>query len=332
MHLCGGGAIAELEQKLRRHYSMDYALCVSSAGLGLLACALAMGLKKAEFVTTPYTYGASLGGWLFLGNKPVFADVDPHTLTVDGESIRRVVGPKTKALLAVDIYGVPADTVALRKVADELGLWYIADAAQSLGASRQGLPASGLADALVVSFTTGKSVFAGEGGAVLTNNADLYQKMVWYTQHPFRQRSELGLSLDNEFAINARIHPLAAVWANATFDLSLEKLKSHQRACFKVIDALNAIRLTEPIHFAEEGVKPSFFRLTAAWKNGQARPDQLVRALRNRHHHVALQDPPVRLVHRQPAFLTQYGACLKTKIDCPQADSQSRHRFSLTAL
>jgi perosamine synthetase len=146
--LVGSGAVAELEAKLRQHHGMRYALCVSSATSGLLAVALALNLRCAEFITTPYTYGASLAGWLILGNRPVFADIDAQTLTLAPEAVPRCTTPRTKAILAVDIFGNPADMHALRRVADEHGLWYVADAAQSLGARRDGLPASSLAEKL----------------------------------------------------------------------------------------------------------------------------------------------------------------------------------------
>jgi dTDP-4-amino-4,6-dideoxygalactose transaminase len=328
IHLCGTGAVAELEDKLKRHYGMRHALCVSNGSTGLLAIALALGLEDAEFVTTPYTYGATVAGWLLLGNKPVFADIDPYTLTLDPEAVRCTIRPKTQAILAVDIYGVPADQVALRRVADEHGLWYIADAAQSLGAVRDGLPASALADALVVSFTTGKSVFAGEGGAVLTNNTDLYEKLLWYTQHPARQRRELGLHLSNEVALNSRIHPLAAIWASAAFEESLRKLRCHQRECFKLIDVLNALGWTEPIEFTSRGLHPTFFRLTAAWKDQPAESD-LLQELRNRGIRVSLASPPVRLLYQQPAFLARYRRRFRMPAPCHQAEHQARQRFCL---
>src|SRR5436190_7634341 len=81
-----------------------------------------------------YTYGASLSGWLLLGNRPVFADIEADTLLLDPGSVRTQITPRTRAILAVDIFGVPSDSAALRRIADEHGLWYVAHAAQSLGA------------------------------------------------------------------------------------------------------------------------------------------------------------------------------------------------------
>src|SRR2546427_10420526 len=82
-HFYGTGAIAELETRLRNFYGVRHALCVSNATVGLLAIGKALGLSRDEFVTTPYTYGASVAGLLWLDNRPVFADVESDTLALD---------------------------------------------------------------------------------------------------------------------------------------------------------------------------------------------------------------------------------------------------------
>ena len=331
VQLTGVGAVAELERKLREHYGMRYALCVSSATTGLLAVALALGLRKTDFLTTPYTYGASLAGWLLLGNRPIFADIEAETLVIDAGSARRRITRRTKAILAVDIFGVPCDAAALRKVADEHGLWYVADAAQSFGARRDGHPASALADALVLSFTVGKTLSAGEGGAVLTNHSDLYEKLVWWTQHPHRQHRDLGLSLDNEFALNGRIHPWAARTALSTLTTSLEEVRARQRECFEILDVLNATGLTEPVRFRKSNIEPAFFRLTAAWK-GAPRPDVLQALLQRRGFAGELLPAPVRLIYRQAAFLSQYGRRMPRAPRCPVAARQALRRFAVRDL
>jgi len=327
-HLAGAGPVADLEARLCHHYGMRYALCVSNATTGLLAVALALNLRRAEFITTPYTYGASLAGWLMLGNRPVFADIDAQTLTLAPEAVLRSLTPQTRAILAVDIFGNPADMRALRRIADRHGLWYIADAAQSLGARRDGLPASSMADALVVSFTIGKTLCAGEGGAILTNHSTLYEKLVWYTQHPARQRRDLGLGLDNEFGLNGRIHPLAAAWAATEFDKALVRLRERQQRCFELIEALNATALTEPIEFHRQNIEPSFARFTAAWR-GKADEVRLRRVLATAGYRVEIVPVPVRLIYRQPAFLAQYGRRLRAQLHCPLAERQAELRLCL---
>jgi len=325
-HLCGTGPVEKLEARLRAHYGKRHALCVTNATNGLLALAIALGLGGDAFVTTPLTYGATLSGWLHEDNRPVFADVDPQTLTLDPEAAGRQITPETTAILSVDLFGVPADDRALRRVADEHGLWYVSDAAQSLGAEREGRPASQHADALVVSFTAGKTLFAGEGAAIMTDNTDLYEKLVWHTQHPHRQKRDLRLSLGNEFSLNMRMHPLAAVWANAAWDEALQRLEERRSRCFELLGVLNETGLVEEIAFEEQGIHPSFFRTTATWK-GKAREEDLLAELRASGMEARVEPASLQPIYRQAAYRAQYDAVQGP--NCPVAEKQATRRFCL---
>lgn len=330
IHLVGTGEVAELETKLANHYGMKHALCVSNATTGLLALAIALDLKGKDFVTTPFTYGASIASFLLVGAKPIFADIDSSTLTLCSKSVKERLTSKTKMILTVDIFGHPSDSEALRAIADEKGLWLIADCAQSLGARRAGRASNHLADALVVSFTVGKLVFGGgEGGAVVTDNTELYQKLIWLSQHPYRQQKELGLAFFNEFAFNGRIHPVAAIWANTGFDSSLAELKKHQEFCFKLINRLNEIGLTIPVEFDSQQIEPTFFRLTAEWKNTPA-PKLLERELAANGFNLLVTNNPVELLYQQNAFVAQYPSLAKKANKCLQAERQAERRFCLT--
>jgi perosamine synthetase len=303
LHLSGTGAIAALEDKLARHYGKKYALCCSNATTALLAIALALDLKQEQFITTPLTYGGTLAGWLLLGNQPLFAGVEPVTYTLDPMAVRNAITPQVKAILAVDLFGNPCDMQGLRDIADEFGIWYIADAAQSLGACRDRLPASSLADAIVVSFTVGKSLCAGEGGAIITDNADLYQKLVWFTQHPYRQYRDLGL--ENQFGLNGRMHPLAAAIANATFEQAMQDLQVYQSHCLAIAVALNEIGLTEMMPHSLD-YQSTFFNLVATWRD-RSEPELLLRELGDRG--FALEILPLSLcpIPQQAAYVAQYG-------------------------
>lgn len=329
-HLWGGGAVGALEEKLCRYYGVKHAVCVSNATTGLLIVALALDLKGDEFITSPYSYGATISGWLLAGNRPVFVDVERDTLGLNPAAVERAITKHTKAILATDIFGVPAATLSLRAVAEQYGLFYIADAAQSFGAYRAGLPAGSQAHALVLSFTVGKPLCAAEGGAILTDDDALYRKLIWHSQHPQRQERELGFRLTNEFALNGRIHPLAAAWANASFEISLELLRDKQRQCFALIELLNQSGLVEPITFAEQAILPSFFRLTATWKT--AADDECLRAqLIEAGWNVTFTPPPVTLIYKQAAFLAQYPNQFCVPTPCAIAEAQAARRFCITA-
>jgi perosamine synthetase len=328
IHLVGSGEVTQLEIKLADHYGMKHALCVSNATTGLMALGLALELRDKEFVTTPFTYGASVAGFLLLGSKPVFADIEKQTLTLSPQSVEERITPKTKMILAVDVFGNPSDCEALRRIADEHGLWLIADCSQSLGARRDGHPSNYLADALVVSFTVGKPLFGGEGGAVVTDNTELFEKLVWMTQHPYRQQKELGLANFNEFALNARIHPVAAIWANSTFESSMELLEGRRASFFKLIETLKSIELTTKIDFARKGIEPTFFRFSAEWQKNPS-PDLLEHELSERGLCFSVGENPVELLYRQNAFVAQYPSLARATNPCPEAERQAKRRFCL---
>jgi perosamine synthetase len=326
-HQLGTGAVGELERKLKQYTGMRHALLVSNATTGLLLLALALGLRRAHFVTTPYTWAGSLV-WMYLGCRISFADADPSTLTLDPDSVRRCIAPRTKILLSVDMDGVPADDDALRRIADEHGLFYIYDGAQSLGARRNGRPAGTRAHALVLSFTHRKTLDLGEGGAVLTDDPNLYDRLIFYGQHPLRQKREFGLEAFNESALNARIHPLAALWGAQAFEWAMEKLNAYQQYCRRLIAELNATGLTVPVEFEERGIEPTYHRLTVAWK-GKPQYQALLERL-NERWRVKLQPHPGCPVYRQPAFVRLFERKIDA-YDCPVVERELARRFIVHA-
>jgi perosamine synthetase len=305
-HLTGTAAVAEVEQKLRSWYGATCALCVSNATDALRAIALAIELKNVEFITTPLTWGGSIAEWLELGNHPRFARVDPLTLTLSPRGVRDAITAKTKAILAVDMFGNPADMLCLREIADEHDLWLIADASQSIGAKRDGLPASAAADAVVLSFGTGKGVEAGDGGAVITNNRSLYEKIVWVTQHPSRQRLALGIDLENEFAFNSRMNPWTAIWLAATFDEQLANVRRQQAAITRYLSTAKMSRLVTTA-IVDPSLEPSFQRVVGRWRNGRRHTDELLRLLDGDGWRAALEPLERRLLFNQPSFAAQYA-------------------------
>jgi dTDP-4-amino-4,6-dideoxygalactose transaminase len=328
IQLHGTGAVERLERKLCRHFGVRHALCVSNCTTGLLAVALALNLRNHEIIVPPLLYGASISGLLLLGNRLRFCDVDPETLTLDPNAVRNSIGSHTRAILAVDLYGVPCNSSGLRQIADECGLHYISDSAQSLGASIQGRPSGSLADACVVSFTSGKTLFAGEGGAVMTDNTELYRRLLWFTQHPHRQRREIGLATYNEVNLNGRIHPISAIWADTIFDDSLVALREWQQNCFRLIGCLNGVGMSEPITFQKARITPSFFRVTASMLDG-CEPRELSEAVARHGFPVDIQHSPITPIYRSPVFRLQFARRVAGTELCPVAEDQATRRISI---
>jgi len=162
-----GPKVAEFERELARACEVEHALAVSSGTAALHLAVLALGLERGDEVLVPaYTFPATANVVALAGLRPVLVDVDPRTMNVDPERIR--VGPRTKAVLVVHLFGRPAPVEELPD-----GVPVLEDAAGALGARRRGLACGGLGLLGCLSFHPRKIVTTGEGGAVTTDDADV---------------------------------------------------------------------------------------------------------------------------------------------------------------
>jgi perosamine synthetase len=168
-----GPRVDEFEKKLAEYCGADYAVAVASGTAALhAACAVAGITGGDEVITTPLTFAATANAVVYCGGKPVFADIDPATLNIDPEQIKKRLSPKTKAILHVDFAGNPSDADAIKAIAKERGLITIEDACHALGAEYKGRKTGSLSDMTVFSFHPVKHITTGEGGMVLTNNKE----------------------------------------------------------------------------------------------------------------------------------------------------------------
>lgn len=311
-HLAGRGPVAEVESQITEFYDVKHALAVSNATLGLLALSEVLGLRGAQIVGPNLTWGGSFAPFMFMGAQLRFAEVLPECLTISPSSAKQALTPDTRAILSVDYLGIPANGPKLRKIADDKSVWWISDAASSLGATRAGQPANADADAWVVSFGHGKPITASGGGAILTNRSDIYEKLVWLTQHPDRHRTELRrisqgavVEVENEFSLNVTMHPQAALLIASTFQEQLSTLCQRQRNGTQLRNLLRETGLVSPLPIGISDVVPTYPSLIARW-NGRQRPAQLAHELSLEGIEVQLSPFPGRFVPLQPAFLAQH--------------------------
>ena len=182
--LTTGTKILEFEQAMARMVHAQDAVAVSN-GTAALHCAMhAIGLQAGdEVILPPLTFVATANAVVMCGGVPVFADVDPQTLLLDPHDVEEKVTSRTKAILAVDYAGQPCDYDALRGIADAFGLVLIADACHALGASLHGRPVGSLADLTILSFHPVKALTTGEGGMVVTMQAEYAKRMRMFRNH-----------------------------------------------------------------------------------------------------------------------------------------------------
>ena len=174
-YLTCGPKIDELESKLCEITSAKYAVAVSNGTAALHIACMAIGIQPGdEVIVSSITFVASSNCVLYCGGTPVFADIRPDTYNIDVEDVKRKITPRTKAIVAVDFTGQAVELDELKKICKEHNLYLIEDAAHSIGTKYKGKPVGSIADITTFSFHPVKTVTAGEGGACMTNDEELY--------------------------------------------------------------------------------------------------------------------------------------------------------------
>ena len=172
-----GPEVAELEAALAQRVGVPHCITVASGTEALLISLMALNLQPGdEVVTTPFTFAATAEVIVLLGGVPVFVDVEAGTGLIDAGQIEAAITPRTRAIMPVSLYGQMADMQAIEAIATRHGLPVIEDAAQSFGATQNGLPSCGATTFGCTSFFPSKPLGCyGDGGAIFTADAALAQ-------------------------------------------------------------------------------------------------------------------------------------------------------------
>lgn len=225
--LASGRWVNALERHFSKRHNIRSVVAVSNGTTALHLALLAVGVGSGdEVITTPFTFIATTNAILMTGATPVFVDIDPMTYCIDPHKVSDAVTPHTKAILAVNLYGLPAEYATLRAIAREHNLLIIEDAAQSIGAQYQGEWSGALGDIATFSLYATKNITSGEGGLVTTQN-DAYGRKIRMLRHH-------GMSMDKQYAYemlgyNYRMTDLQASIACAQLD-SLDAITRKRRA------------------------------------------------------------------------------------------------------
>ena len=198
----------EFEKEFAAHCGVKYAIALANGTVALELALEALGIKPGdEVITTCYTFLASASAIVMRGAVPVLADVDPNSLNITAETIRAVITPKTKAIIAVHLVGNPCDMDPIMELAREHDLKVIEDCAQAHGATYKGRPVGSLGDAAAFSFCQDKIMTTGgEGGMLTTNDTAVWEKAWAFKDH--------GKSFD---AVYNREHTPGFRWLHESF-------------------------------------------------------------------------------------------------------------------
>ena len=174
------GPLAEdLESKLKEYLNVKNLLLVSNGTIALQLAIKALNLKD-EIITTPYSYVATTNSILWENCTPVFCDIENKTFCIDADKIEKLINENTSAILATHVYGFPCDVVKIKSLADKYNLKVIYDGAHAFGVNYKNQSLLNFGDISTVSFHATKIFHTIEGGAVITNEDKLNEKLFLY--------------------------------------------------------------------------------------------------------------------------------------------------------
>ena len=204
-YLTTGPKVAEFEKTVADYVGAGYAVAVANGTAALHIACLAAGIGKGdEVITTPITFAASANCVLYCGGTPVFADIKKDTYNIDPEDIERKITEKTKAIIPVHYTGQPCEMDAIHEIARKHNLVVIEDGAQVISGEYKGKKVGALSDMTTFSFHPVKPVTTGEGGAVTTDNEELYEKLKLFHTH--------GITREPRFMENAGMPVNNGAW------------------------------------------------------------------------------------------------------------------------
>lgn len=201
-----GPKVQEFEESVAEYVGAKYAVAVMNGTAALHLAYLALGLKAGdEVITTPNTFAATTNMLLVLGVKPVFCDIRTDTYNIDESQIEKYITSKTRAIVPVHFGGHPCEMDVIMQIAKKHNLFVVEDACHALGASYKEVKIGGLdTDMSIFSFHPVKSITTGEGGMIVTNNKNYYEKIKLLRSHGI-SKDVNGFNVMTNLGFNYRI-------------------------------------------------------------------------------------------------------------------------------
>ena len=184
MNWATGPNLAKFEESIASYVGTEYAVTFNSGTSALHAALLAHGLKNGDEVIVPsFTFIATANAPLFVGAKPVFADIEEETFGLDPDDVKEKITKKTKAIIPIHYGGCPCKIRELKEIAEDHNLILIEDAAESHGARIGDKKVGTFGDSAMLSFCQNKIITTGEGGAIVTDSREMYERLKLLRSH-----------------------------------------------------------------------------------------------------------------------------------------------------
>lgn len=288
-----GRFIEQFENEFREYVGSKHAVSVSNGTTALHTALLALGIGPGDEVLIPtLTYIASANAVTYTGAKPVFIDSDRHTWNIDPNKLQEAITSKTKAIMAVHLYGLPCDMAAINMIARMNGLYVIEDCAEAIGSKINGQHVGTFGDVSSFSFYGNKTITTGEGGMVVTNNEEIAKKA--------SKIKGQGLSEDREYyhdmiGYNYRMTNICAAIGCAQMQNIEKTISDKLEIAYRYKNNLNGILEFQQV---EQGLTNSYWMVSGLLKS-----DIEVQAVRSRLNRLGIETRPVfNPIHSMPMY------------------------------
>ncbi len=291
--LADGEEVRRFEAEFAAHCGARHGVATANGTAALTTALRALGVGDGDrVVTSPFTFVATANAVRLCGARPVFADVDPETYALDPDAVETVAAETddVAAILAVHLYGLPAEVDALRAVADRHDCALVEDAAQAHGATYRGDPVGSLGDAATFSFYPTKNMTTGEGGMVTTDRADVAERARRFVDHGRADRHQ-HVAVGH----NLRLTSMAAAIGRVQLQKLADYVAARRTTAAAYTDALSGHPTVVP-PFEPDHVRHAYHQYTVRADDREA----LAAHLEDAGVETAVYYP--RPVHRQPAY------------------------------
>lgn len=258
-----------------RKYAMALPSCTSAIHLSLLALGVGPG---DEVIIPDSTWIASAAPITYVGATPVFVDVEPDTWCIRPDAFKSAITSRTKAVILVDLYGSMPDMDALLPIAEAHGIAVIEDAAESLGSTYHGIPAGGFGETSVFSFHGSKTLTTGEGGMLVTDRKDIYERALFLRDHG-RKVGDVQF-FNTEVAFKYKMSSMQAALGLAQLE-RVDELVNKKRQIFSWYKNAFAEDAGITLNAEPTNTTNSYWMSTVAWdKSLKVSKDEVVMSMR----------------------------------------------------
>jgi len=296
-----GPDIEEFERRVADYIKTKYAVVFNSGTSALHAVLLAYDIGEGDEIIVPsFTFIATANSALFVGAKPIFSDIEEKTYGLSPEDVQERISSKTKAIMPIHYGGLPCQIRELKEIAEDHKLLLIEDAAESIGAHINGKKVGSFGHAAMVSFCGNKVITTGEGGMILTDSREVYEKLKLMKSHGRLETENYFTSIKTMDYIT-----LGYNWrmSNITAALGISQLKKldkliamrRENAAYmtKKLSTINQIETPNPI----KGYFHVYQMYTIKIKNGEKIRDRLKNYLEEKGIMTKVYFPPIHLTH-----------------------------------